>query len=178
MDKEEKYTMGTDKDIIELHHIMQKEVELLKDFARIEEKLEAQIQKKQWEKVDGIMNQLKAHSVEIEQVEEKRHSSYQSLKQKYGVKNGEGFKAFLKQFMEAGKSGDIKKLEKLHRELRESAYKVKIISSSFSYYYQYMLNVISQFLGEIFPHQKGKIYSKEGKSTQSSPEPLMVNQKL
>ena len=69
---------------------------------------------------------------------------------------------------------DRDELLTLYRHLKASVIRVKASAGLLNYYVQSMSEALRQILEELFPHRKGKMYSRTGKPQEPGDESLML----
>ncbi|MBN2738564.1 MAG: hypothetical protein JXR70_16400 [Spirochaetales bacterium] len=159
----------------QLLHLTQHETKLFLDFTSALESMKPLIERKNWVELEKSLQSLKELGVVIEEQEGFRSDCFEELKSDLGVPQDHGL-------------SDILPLLSLHyqkelghwtRELKQAVIKVKVTSQGLGYYLKHICSFIHDFLGELFPHRKGKIYSRSGRVSHSNEDnSVMINQKL
>jgi len=166
--------MNSQQNIIKLKASIKDEISLFGNFLKLENSLNESVKSKNWEKVNKLLANLSDISVKVEKTEKKRHKTYIDLCGEYKIKTDMSFKSFI-DHVPAKEKDDLNKLQK---ELAQTTKKVKKISIGMSSHFKYMCETINQLLEEIFPYRKGKIYSRQGKASEASSDPVVINKRL
>ncbi len=166
--------MNSQNKILNLKSSIKDEINLFDSFLKLEESLNASVKDKNWESVNQLLANLNNISVKVEKTEHKRHDVYKNLCQEFKIKKNTSFKNFISHVPDKDKD----ELNILQIELKKTTKKVKKQSIGMSSHFKYMCGTINQLLGEIFPYRKGKIYSRQGKASEVSSGPVVINKRL
>ena len=160
--------------VAELKRQMKEEIRLFHRMVSLEEELNTRARKRDWLRLEGTLDSMNSLTTRIEEQEEKRHRAYHLLKDHLGLQETDAFTAVLAKLTEEQRES----LSALHRETGRCLLTVKGLSNGLIYYFKCMYDSIDQVLCEIFPHRKGKIYSKKGDNNKKSEDPIVINQTL
>ena len=150
------------------------ELQLLADFSHQIEKIKTYIQEKDWIGLEERLKELDAVATQVDSLERIRHSSFCSLKQQLGLPADASFSRVLPALDYNLRS----ELTELHQQLKLKVLKVRIEYQNLGYYLRNISGFIYRFLEEVFPHTRGKIYSRQGKAAVAAPESIMINREL
>jgi uncharacterized protein YdcH (DUF465 family) len=164
----------TQSQLSKLIHTMKVEMKLFDEFADGENRLNDLAKKKKWAEMQSVLEELNGLAEKIEECEDTRNTVYTICKAEMKLKEDDGFQLFLAQVPEKHRET----LAGLHAGLKKRLLAIKSLSSGLIYYFACMQDSIAQVLGEIFPHRKGKLYSPQGETKESSEEAVVVNHKL
>jgi AAA+ ATPase superfamily predicted ATPase len=142
----------------------------LKDFADLQKDLQQAISKRQWTELNKEIDALRQLAEKIETLEEDRIQAYQTLKSSLQADDQESFIEIVSRL--PAKERD--ELLVLYRHLKAAVIRVKASAGLLNYYVQSMSDALRQILEELFPHRKGKMYSRTGKAKEPGDESLML----
>ncbi len=153
---------------------MREEIRLFDNFTMIEERLNSLAKKKKWLEMQKVLEDLNHVAGLIEKTEERRNLLYLSCKDRFQLSEEDSFQSFLSKVSSDQRSI----LAELHRQIKKKLLKIKSLSSGLIYYFACMQDSIAQVLDEIFPHRKGKFYSRQGETRESNDNAVVINQQL
>ena len=143
--------------------VMEKEVDRLRDS----------VQQKKWAPALATAQGLERFAAKIEETDTARDRTFQDLCAILGLSSDVPFAILLSRLDVAQRSV----LEKRWRSLRISVIRLGTASNRLRYYAEALGGTVGRILEEIFPHRKGRIYSRRGKAT-SVNDALLVDRKL
>jgi alanyl-tRNA synthetase len=153
-----------------LKRTLRAEARTLKDFADLQKDLQQAISKRQWTELNKEIDALRQLAEKIETLEEDRIQAYQTLKSSLQAGDQESFAEIVSRL--PAKERD--ELLVLYRHLKAAVIRVKASAGLLNYYVQSMSDALRQILEELFPHRKGKMYSRTGKAKEPGDESLML----
>jgi alanyl-tRNA synthetase len=153
-----------------LKRTLRAEARTLKDFADLQKDLQQAISKRQWTELNKEIDALRQLAEKIETLEEDRIQAYQMLKSSLQADDQESFAEIVSRL--PAKERD--ELLVLYRHLKAAVIRVKASAGLLNYYVQSMSDALRQILEELFPHRKGKMYSRTGKAKEPGDESLML----
>ena len=153
-----------------LKRTLRAEARTLKDFAELQKQLQQAISKRQWTELSKEIDALRRLAEKIETLEEDRIQAYQTLKSSLQSDGEESFTEIVAHLP----AKDRDELLALYRHLKAAVIRVKASAGLLNYYVQSMSDALRQILEELFPHRKGKMYSRTGKPTEPGDESLML----
>jgi hypothetical protein len=153
-----------------LKRALRAEARTLKDFADLQKELQQAISKRQWTELNKEIDALRKLAEKIEIQEEDRIQAYQRLKNSLRAEDRESFTEIVARLP----AKDRDELLTLYRHLKAAVIRVKASAGLLNYYVQSMSEALRQILEELFPHRKGKMYSRTGKAKEPGDESLML----
>jgi ribosomal 50S subunit-associated protein YjgA (DUF615 family) len=153
-----------------LKRTLRAEARSLKDFAELQKGLQLAISKRQWTELSKDIDALRELAEKIETLEEDRIQAYQILKCSLQADGKESFTEIVCRLP----AKDRDELLSLYRHLKAAVIRVKASAGLLNYYVQSMSDALRQILEELFPHRKGKMYSRTGKPKEPGDESLML----
>jgi hypothetical protein len=153
-----------------LKRTLRAEARSLKDFADLQKDLQLAISKRQWTELNREIESLRQLAEKIEILEEDRIQAYQTLKSSLQADDKESFTEIVSRLP----AKDRDELLGLYRHLKAAVIRVKASAGLLNYYVQSMSDALRQILEELFPHRKGKMYSRTGKPKEPGDESLML----
>ncbi len=156
--------------IVPLKQALRQEAQTLKDFAALQKNLQQAISKRQWAELNKEIDALRCLADKIEVMEENRLQAFELLREALNAEQREGFTAVVVRLPAAERD----ELISLYRSLKAAVIRVKASAGLLSYYIGSMSDALRQIIEELFPHRKGKLYSRAGKTREAGDESLML----
>ncbi|MBN2553824.1 MAG: flagellar export chaperone FlgN [Spirochaetales bacterium] len=153
-----------------LKRTLRAEARTLKDFAELQKGLQQAISKRQWTELNGEIDSLRVLADRIEALEEERIEAYRVLKSSLQAGDQESFSQIVARLP----ADERDELLGLYRHLKAAVIRVKASAGLLNYYVQSMSDALRQILEELFPHRKGKMYSRSGKPREPGDESIML----
>jgi hypothetical protein len=153
-----------------LKRALRAEARTLKDFADLEKSLQQAISKRKWTELNKEIDALRLLADKIETMEEDRARAYQALKDSLHAGKRESFLEIVARLPVEERD----ELLVLYRHLKAAVIRVRASAGLLNYYIQSMSEALRQILEELFPHRKGKLYSRSGKPKEAGDESLMM----
>lgn len=158
----------------ELAEVMENECKLLTQLRNAETELKGSIHAKDWEGLDRVMKQMELLSENLADLESSRHEAYETLRDGMGLP----FDATFYQVIVRLPPDFRDHLAELYRTMKFTIFGIQAITYCIDEHVQTINGTMHQILNELYPHRKGNIYSKEGRSRQADSNPLLVNRSL
>jgi hypothetical protein len=158
----------------ELFISMTVEIGLFSRFSVLLTELSAVVREKNWPHLELLVEKLNKTGDEIVETEKKRNSIFEELKKKVGVPDDCRLIDLLP-VIDVNKGNELSNLTK---QLRMEVLKVKVTARGLSYFLQSVSHLLKNVFDEIFPHTRGKIYSRSGKENATNDGAIMINRKL
>ncbi len=118
---------------------------------------------KRWADSMTIAQGFEGAAREVEGADRDRDIAFASLKSALGAPADEPFAAVLTR-MDAP---DRRTLEESFRRLKSAVFRLKSASGRLTYCAETMADTLNRFLEGLYPHRRGKIYTRHGKPTQA-----------
>jgi hypothetical protein len=141
---------------------MEREIALFERLGVDMDRLRDSYLSKRWTDSMTIAQGFESAAREIEEVDKDRDRSFSTLKNSLGAPADEPFTAVLMR-MEAR---DRVALEESFRRLKSSVFRMKSASGRLTYCAETMADTLNRFLEGLFPHRRGKIYTRHGTPSQ------------
>jgi hypothetical protein len=152
---------------------MDVEAGLLNDYAARLQELQRIIGQHDWEGVQKGIASLRNLAGEVETAEAARVEAFRALKAEHFLPAEERFE----QVAEHLEGPDRDRLRELGRRLKIGVVRVKGSSGLLGYYVRSALQARHQVLEELYPHRKGRLYSRTGRTRSTADESLMLDRK-
>jgi hypothetical protein len=156
-----------------LNALMEREAELFLVMEREVDRLRDSVQLKKWTQGLTIAQDLERFAVKIEKADMARDRAFEGLCGSLGLPPESIFAVLLSRI-------DVRErhsLEQSWRALRISVVRLGTASNRLRYYAEALSGTLGRVLEEIFPHRRGRIYSRHGTAT-SVNDSLLVDRKL
>ncbi len=156
-----------------LADVMETEAALFRKLGLDIDRLRDSFHAKQWTDSLRLAQGFDAAARELEAVDKARDNAFVSLKERMGFPTQEPFSAVLSRMPADERSG----LEGSWRKLRTAILRLKTATGRLRYSAETMGDTLSRFIEGLFPHRRGKIYTRHG-----TPEPatgaLIIDKEL
>ncbi len=157
-----------------LKSIMEKETVLLARFADMQGHLQEIVVERRWTGLEKTIGSLQKLSERIEELEQKRYRLFCTLKASLGANENETFTQVISRLA----FDERQEMMNLYRKLKIAVIRLKGRSGRLGYYVRILLDSTSQVLGELFPHRKGRLYSRFGRTKAAAEESIVLDQKF
>ena len=151
---------------------MKTELDLLELFKALEIRMKESIQLKDWQSLQTVMKEMVDLSDRMVVIERKRQDEYERLRTGFGVEENAGFYQVIVHLPRELRD----ELAGLYRNMKFTVLSLQAVTECMDDQVRSVNSTIHEILGELFPHRKGNLYSKEGKSREVDPNPVVVNQ--
>lgn len=152
---------------------MDVEAGLLNDYSTRLQELQRIIGKRNWDAVEKGIAALRNLAGEVETAETARVEAFRALKAEHFLPAEEHFD----QVAERLEAPERDELRELARRLKIAVVRVKGSSGLLGYYVSSALQARHQVLEELYPHRKGRLYSRSGRARSTADESLMLDRK-
>ncbi len=156
-----------------LKALMEREAELFLVMEREVDRLRDSVQLKKWTQGLTIAQSLERFAVKIEEADMARDRAFEELCGRVGLPADALFAVLLSRL----EVEERLSLEQSWRALRISVVRLGTASNRLRYYAEALGGTLGRILEEIFPHRRGRIYSRRGTAT-SVNDSLLVDRKL
>jgi hypothetical protein len=117
----------------------------------------------EWTKSLTIAQGFESSILEIEAAEAARDRAFKDLKEGLGASAEDPFPAVLMRVPEEERA----RLDEAWRRLRTSVFSLKTASGRLRYSAETMSDTLNKIIDGVFPHRRGKIYTRHGTPTKS-----------
>ncbi len=156
-----------------LKKAMAEEARLLNEYAARMGALQRTVARRDWEAVERDIAALRNLTVEIESAEAARQEAYRLLKASLSITATQPFEQVASRL----DSPLREQLSEQHLGLKIAIIRVKGASGLLGYYVRTMADTRREVLEELFPHRKGRMYSRSGRARATAEESLMLDGK-
>lgn len=154
-----------------LARAMEVEAGLLNDYSARLQELQRIIGQRDWDAVEKNIAVLRNLAGEVETAEAARVEAFRALKAEHLLPAEERFD----EVAERLEPPDRDVLRELSRRLKIGVVRVKGSSGLLGYYVRSALEARRQVLEELYPHRKGRLYSRSGRTRSTADESLMLD---
>ena len=152
---------------------MERETDLFVVMGQEVDRLRDSVQQKQWAVGLRIAQDLEHAAMKIEEADTERDQAYQALCDNLGIPGSSVFSLLLSHV-----SAELRQpLEQTWRDLRTSVVRLGTASNRLRYFAESLGGTLGRVLEEVFPHRRGRIYSRHGTATRVN-DSLLVDRKL
>lgn len=148
------------------------EVVLLDRYKKGQEELRVYLEEKEWEEMSRLLGRMDLLTREISTVEERRHALCLELEELKGLPKGGDFYRLVVRLPEELQNS----LSESYRSMKSIVNQIRGISAAIALYIRSVGEVVNQVLSECYPHLKGRIYSRDGRTVAAGPSPMILNQ--
>jgi hypothetical protein len=152
---------------------MEVEAGLLNDYAARLQELQRTIGHRDWDGVQKDIACLRNLAGEVETAEAERVEAFRALKAERFLPAEESFDRVTERL----EGPEREQLRELARRLKIGVVRVKGSSGLLGYYVRSALQARHQVLEELYPHRRGRLYSRSGRARSTADESLMLDRK-
>ena len=163
-----------------LKTILRDEAEALNAFAAGQKLLQELISTRQWNRLEGQVQELRRLASRAEALEDRRFCSYEELKAALAAAGEQhetpsrGETCTFETVVTCLPAAERDELLALHRQLKLAVIRVKSNAALLGTYLRSLSETLQKVLEELFPHRKGRIYSRSGKTRDTAGESLVL----
>jgi hypothetical protein len=158
----------------QLLSLLQEQTRKMNEFGERESELQTAIMSQDWDGMSRLTPELDKLSRELEAIDEQRHQAVTELKSELHLPPESTFA----QLISDADSAERKLLSEAHRALQIAVLRVKSLTSGIDAYVRGSLKTANAVLGELFPEQKGTMYSREGMSKPAAGHAIVLDHRL
>ena len=136
--------------------------------------LRTAVKKKDWPALEEIIGQLNSIGEKIAEIEQNRNDAWFAIKRLTGLSPDAPFNTVAARL--PGEYGSS--ITALTAGLKVAVFQVHETIRGLGYYLSSLAGLIQGIVEEVFPHTRGKLYSRNGRAQQNSENPVMVNREL
>jgi len=162
------------ENIEQLIVILEKEIELIKTFTKIEGIIMDSIITNNWDILESNIEQTKDISRDIEKLDKARETCIELLREEVG----EDINTHFYRLTVNLETGLKNKLNDLYRELKLSVLNLQNINWRIDTYVGTVTGIMKQTLKEIYPNRRGSLYSRSGIIREVDNNPMVLNKRL
>ena len=144
------------------------------EFVASEQELQNAIMDRNWQDADALIAQMRSRSSELSALDRRRHEAVQDAKQELGLHEDAKFAELLSRLEES----DRAELNTLYRGLQVAVLRVTSITRGFDAYVRGSVRTTNQILGEVFPDQRGTLYSRRGHRAPADQRAMVLDRHL
>ena len=153
---------------------MARQAEMLTEFGDHEQQLQDAILRRDWPTVDTLIAAMEQDSARLATVDAERHTLITDAKTEVGLPPNAPFAELIEHVDEPLQ----RELASLRRSLQVSVRRVRSVTRGIDAYAQGVLRAAHDVLGEVFPDQKGTLYSSRGRRSPADGRAMVVDRKL
>jgi hypothetical protein len=142
---------------------MEREAELYTRLGAEMDRLRDSFVEKKWTESLTIAQSFESSAHEVEAAEAARDRAFTELKDGLGASAQERFSMVLMRVPPGERAG----LEEAWRKLRTSVFRLKTLTGRLRYSAETMSETLNRVLEGVFPHRRGKIYTRHGTPTKA-----------
>lgn len=166
--------MEYNNQIERLKRALEREVVALEELAASEQELQPLLGQRDWVQVEKHIAALNSLSEDAMSAENEREHAYAELKSTLGAEEGARFYDVLEHLDVEARS----ELAELYRRLKIAVVQVRGVTGSLDTYVSVSTATVRGVLDELFPDQKGKIYSRSGQANRADERALVLDRQL
>lgn len=153
---------------------MEQETELLHAYFIKEKELFEAVISRNWQMLDGSLREMEKIGEGIARLEEKREMLVQRLEKDYRIAEGERFYTLLQHLPEEVRES----LAASFRNMKVAVYRLQALDGQIQGYLRSATTTLKEIVDELFPHQKGTMYCKRGKTSAPEANPMFISRHL
>ena len=160
--------------IDELKYVLKEETALMKQYALLQESVREIVEKQSWSELEQPMIYLESLSKQIEALDQQRDALFRTVRSDVGSGKHDPFIQVITRFPVK----EQKEMMNLYLMFRVEVVRLKAGSERFRYYIKALSDTVGQVLSEFFPHRKGRLYARSGRTSAVGDESVMINKEL
>ena len=153
---------------------MKRECTLLSSFHEAENTMRGRIQCKDWDGLELVMDEMTELADDLVTTEGDRHLEFEKLREFVKENKDASFYQIVVHLPRM----EREKLSELYRLMKSSVFGIQAESYCMDQEVRNVNDTMHSILGELYPHRKGNIYSKEGAKTQTGANPVLFDHEL
>ena len=158
----------------ELNRLMGEESDLLARYARLEERLPEATVARRWPELERMLAEMEELSRLVEETEGRRESCFRELKRSLSLDEEADFHRLARSLPEEERGT----LAESYRRLKIEGVRVRSACARMGHYFRAVAGAVNDTLGELFPHRKGRLYSRRGQTRHAAVDPFIVDRRL
>ncbi|RKX78390.1 MAG: hypothetical protein DRP87_06455 [Spirochaetes bacterium] len=158
-------------EVEKLKDLLKEEIEFLNVFCKEQEKIKTFIKNKDWEGLNKSVQKIEALSEAIENIDKERSIGFNRLRKAVLNRDNASFYQVIVRLPE----DEREVLASLYRKFKLTVCRLQGLTTGIETLVYTLSGTLNQFLEEIFPHRKGKIYTKNGLITFAEENPIVLN---
>jgi hypothetical protein len=147
---------------------------LMLEFGNHEQELQSAVMQRDWPAVDALVTKMRAMSDELRAIDERRHAAIQAAKKDLGVNADASFAELLARLP----APEREELTALYRSLQVSVLRVTSVTRGIDAYVRGSIRTTNDILGEVFPDQRGTLYSRRGRKAPADQRAIVLDRHL
>lgn len=153
---------------------LEREVTALEELAASERELQPLLAQRDWVELEKQISVLNRQSEAAMAAEQERESAYKALKESLGADEELRFYDVLEHLQVE----ERRELAELYRRLKVAVVQVRGVTGSLDTYVSVSTATVRGVLDELFPDQKGKIYSRSGRANRADERAMVLDRQL
>jgi AcrR family transcriptional regulator len=158
----------------DLCRIMDRETELLNTYFAEEKELFAAVTSRDWNNLENSIRRMEETGESIAALEEKRETALTVLRGIHNADDRERFYFFLQKLPEETRSV----LAESFRSMKVAVLRLQALDNQIQGYLRSAATTLKEIVEEIFPHRKGTMYCKKGKTSEPEANPMFISRHL
>ncbi len=160
--------------VAQVKELLAAQAEAMLAFGAQEQELQSAIINRDWSRIDVLVPQMQRQGAELEALDARRNAAFAAAKSQCGLSDNAKFQEFIERVDEE----DRRELTTLYRSLQVSVLRVKSVTRGIDSYVRGTLRTTNEVLGEVFPDQKGTMYSRRGKRSPADGRAMVLDRHL
>ncbi len=158
----------------ELGRAMREESEALERFSALQGELEAAVRARDWKALERTVAELGVLAAAVESMDADRERVFRAL---LGREQAPGEGA-MEELLSRLTGGAREELAALHRRLKVAVIRVRSRTAVLDHYLRTLSGALGGVLEELFPHRKGRLYNRSGRTRGVRDHSLVVDRRL
>jgi len=153
---------------------MDRETELLNAYFSEEKRLFTAVTSRDWHHLENSIRGMEETGKSIAAFEEKRETALSALRGMHNAGDRERFYFFLQKLPEEDRS----LLAESFRNMKVAVLRLQALDNQIQGYLRSAATTLKEIVEEIFPHRKGTMYCKKGKTSEPEANPMFISRHL
>lgn len=157
-----------------LCQVMDRETDLLNIYFSKEQELFEAVTGRNWKELENSIKKMEKIGEGIAAMEDQRELTMKILRKMYDAEGDERFYLFLQRLPEENRSA----LAASFRNMKIAVFRLQALDNQIQGYLRSAATTLKEVVEEIFPHQKGTLYCKKGKTSEPEANPMFISRQL
>lgn len=147
---------------------------LMLEFGNREQELQTAVMQRDWPAVDKLVSVMRIMSDELAAMDERRNEAVGDLKAALGARTDASFAELLTRLP----TREREEVTALYRSLQVSVLRVTSVTRGIDAFVRGSIRTTNEILGEVFPDQRGTLYSRRGQKAHADQRAIVLDRHL
>jgi hypothetical protein len=154
-----------------LGNVLRNQIDLLERYCQEEREMRQHLLDRSWPELERVLGRMDGLSRELSDAEEERLEAFEELRRELGAGEEDNFYHVIAH-LPADERADY---AQLYRRLKMCIVSIRSVTAGIDSYATEKAATLHGVLRELFPHRKGKIYSRNGAPRRQDDNPVVLD---